>query len=316
MSSTVSRMDAFVNRSSEILLGWRKPLSVLFAVVTLLFAWSATSIRLDPGFLKLIPIKHPYMQTMMSYMKDFSGANMVLVNLRWKGEGDIYNPVFMDAMRKATDEVFFIPGINRTAVSSIFTPSTYFIEITEDGFKGEPVVPAKFSNQQEELDRVRHNVKLSGQIGLLVANNGKSALIRANLLDYDPDKPQEEQRVDYWEVQNRLEEIRGRFENPKKYVYKLKADQAPLKAGDVVAEGYVDHGLMQSMQTFKTRVKAEGADSSQVVTVSGGDVDIEVVDNPEYSADIEVNIIGFARLLGDVIKGLLGVFAFFGLAFL
>ncbi|TAJ53046.1 MAG: RND family transporter [Nevskiaceae bacterium] len=309
-------MESFVKACSALLLGWRKPLSVLFTAITLFFGWSATHIKLDPGFLKLIPIEHPYMRTMMEYMKDFSGANTLLVNLRWKGEGDIYNPEFMDAMRKATDEVFFIPGINRTAVASIYTPNTYYIEITEDGFKGEPVVPAKFSGQPEELDRVRHNVKLSGQIGLLVANNGKSALIRANLQDYDPNKPQEEQRVDYWEVQNRLEEIRGRFENPKKYVYKLKEDHPPLKAGEVVAEGYVDHGIALFMQTFKALRPVEGQDAPQAIAVKGGELSVETVDNPEYNDKIEVNIIGFARLLGDVIKGLLGVFAFFALAFL
>ena len=312
----MSRMEGFVNRCSELLLGWRRPLSALFTVVTLLFVWSATHVRLDPGFLKLIPIKHPYMQTMMEYMKDFSGANTMLVNLRWKGEGDIYNPEFMEAMRKANDDVFFIPGINRVLVSSIYTPNTYYIEITEDGFKGEPVVPAKFSGQPEELDRVRHNVKLSGQIGLLVSNDAKSALIRANLQDYDPDKPQDQQRVDYWEVQSKLEDIRGRFENPKKYVYRLKADQPPLKAGDVVAEGYVDHGVLKLMQTFKAQYTPEGADAPQLIPVSGSDVDVEVVDNPDYNPNIEVNIIGFARLLGDVIKGLLGVFGFFALAFL
>ncbi|MDP3858723.1 MAG: efflux RND transporter permease subunit [Stagnimonas sp.] len=312
----MSGMESFVNRCSDLLLGWRKPLSALFAVITLLFGWSATHVRLDPGFLKLIPIEHPYMRTMMEYMKDFSGANTLLVNLRWKGDGDIYNPEFMEAMRKANDEVFFIPGINRVLVSSIYTPNTYYIEITEDGFKGEPVVPAKFSGQPEELDRVRHNVKLSGQIGLLVSNDGKSALIRASLQDYDPNKPQEEQRVDYWEVQNKLEEIRGRFESPKKYVYKLKADQPPLTAGQVVYEGYVDYGIAQFMQTFKALVPVEGQDAPQVIPVAGGDVSVEVVDNPEYNDKIEVNIIGFARLLGDVIKGLLGVFGFFGLAFL
>lgn len=310
------RMESFVKACSALLLGWRKPLSVLFTAITLFFGWSATHIKLDPGFLKLIPIEHPYMRTMMEYMKDFSGANTLLVNLRWKGEGDIYNPEFMDAMRKATDEVFFIPGINRTAVASIYTPNTYYIEITEDGFKGEPVVPAKFSGQPEELDRVRHNVKLSGQIGLLVANNGKSALIRANLQDYDPNKPQEEQRVDYWEVQNRLEEIRGRFENPKKYIYKLKADHPPLKAGEVVAEGYVDHGIALFMQTFKALRPVEGQDAPQAIAVKGSEVSVETVANAEYNDKIEVNIIGFARLLGDVIKGLLGVFAFFALAFL
>ena len=267
----MSRSDAFVARCADFLMAWRRSLGVLFALVTLAFGISATQVRLDPGFLKLIPVKHEYMQTMMAYMDDFSGANTILVNLRWTGEGeaacaasasdtrntderpamdgsaepcydDIYNPIFMEALRKATDEVFFIPGINRTKVSSIFTPNVYYIEITEAGFKGEPVVPARYSGTPEELDRVRKNVEHSGQIGQLVANNLKGAMIRADLHEYDPEAGV---KVDYWEVQKKLEDIRNQFE----------------------------------------------------------------------SENIEVNIIGFSRLLGDVIKGLIGVFAFFALAF-
>src|SRR5690242_19053955 len=158
--SQPSRIDRLVGRVADALLGWRKILSVIFLAATAFFGWSATHVKLDPGFLKLIPIQHPYMRTMFDYLKDFNDANQLLVNLRWKGEGDIYNPEFMSAMQKATDDVFFIPGVNRVQVSSIFTPSTYYIEITEDGFKGEPVVPAKFSGTQEQLDRVRHNVGL------------------------------------------------------------------------------------------------------------------------------------------------------------
>lgn len=314
-SAKKSGMDRFVSRLSGLLIGLRHPLSALFMAVTVFFGWSATHVRLDPGFLKLIPIEHPYMKTMFEYMKDFSAANTMLVNLHWKGKGDIYNAEFLEAMRKATDEVFFIPGVNRTAVSSIYTPSTYYIEITEDGFKGEPVVPAKFSGQPEELARVRHNVKLSGQIGLLVANDGKSALIRANLQDYDPSKPQDQQRVDYWEVQTRLEEIRGRFESKTKYLYKMKADRAPFKKGELIAEGYVDQGLLLRLQTFKPLRPVPGQEAPQPIPVQGSEVVVEKVANPDYNNNIEVNIIGFARLLGDVIKGLLGVFAFFGLAF-
>ncbi|MBI2382516.1 MAG: MMPL family transporter [Gammaproteobacteria bacterium] len=240
----MSRMDGLVDRISNILIGRRHLLAGVFAVVTAFFGYSATNVKLDPGFLKLIPIKHEYMRTMMEYMREFSGANTLLVNLRWKGEGDIYNPEFMDAMQKATDDVFFIPGINRTRVSSIFTPNTYYIEITEYGFNGEPVVPAEFSGTPEQLAKVRRNVALSGQIGLLVANDQKGAMIRADLQEYNPDEPNAV-KVDYWDVQKKLEEIRAKYENDK----------------------------------------------------------------------IEVNIIGFARLLGDVIYGLLGVFAFFALAF-
>ncbi|HSW12130.1 MAG TPA: MMPL family transporter [Solimonas sp.] len=244
MSNT--SMERMVNGFADILIGKRKIFAIVFAIITLLFAASATRIKLDPGFLKLLPIKHEYMRTMMDYMKDFSGANTLLVNLRWKGEGDIYNKEFMDALQKATDEVFYIPGVNRTKVSSLFTPSTYYIEITEQGFNGEPVVPARYSGQPAELDQVRKNVALSGQIGLIVSNDQKSAMIRADLQDYDASKGQDEQRVDYWQVQQKLTEIREKFEK----------------------------------------------------------------------GNVEVNIIGFARLLGDVIYGLLGVFIFFGVAFL
>lgn len=242
MSHANDAVPPMVEKAGAFILARRKILAVVFALVTVFFSWSATNVRLDPGFLKLIPVKHEYMQTMMAYLQDFSGANTILVNLQWKGEGDIFNPVFMEALQKATDEVFFIPGINRTRVSSLFTPDVYYIEITESGFNGEPVVPARYSGTQEQLDRVRKNTELSGQIGQLVANDLRGAMIRADLHEYDPSGGV---KVDYWDVQAKLEEIRQQFENEQ----------------------------------------------------------------------IEVHVIGFARLLGDVMKGLFGVFLFFGIAF-
>jgi predicted RND superfamily exporter protein len=234
--------DRYVGRVADFLIGHRHLFALLFAAVTVFFGYNATKVQLDPGFLKLIPVSHPYMKTMMDYQKDFSGANMLLVSLRWKGKGDIYNKEFMDSLRKATDDVFYIPGINRTHISSLFTPNTYYIEITEDGFRGAPVVPAEFTGTAKELAQVRSNVEHSGQIGQLVSNDQKSAMIRADLLDYDPANGV---KVNYWTVAQKLQDIRKQLSNK----------------------------------------------------------------------DIEVNIIGFSMLLGYVIKGLLGVFAFFALAF-
>lgn len=242
----MNRTEQVVRRMADGLIGYRRVLSVLFVCVTLFFAWSATHVRLDPGFLKLIPVNHPYMVTMMDYIDDFSGANRVLVSLQWKGKGDIYNPKFMKAMQEATDDVFFIPGVDRTSVKSLFTPDTYYIEVTEEGFRGEPVVPKTYSGTQKQLDQVRQNVEKSGQIGILVSNNHKAALIRADLQEYDRSKGRDaKQAVNYWEVFHKLQDIRHKYE----------------------------------------------------------------------SQNIEVNIIGFSMLLGYVINGLLGVFLFFGLAF-
>lgn len=306
----MNRLDRLVNAFSDVLIGRRHLLSVLFGAMTLFFGYSATNIKLDPGFLKLIPIKHPYMTTMFDYLGDFNDANILLVNLRWKGEGDIYNAEFMDAMQKATDDVFFIPGVNRTQVSSIFTPSTYYIEITESGFNGEPVVPARFSRTPEQLERVRHNVGLSGQIGLIVANDQKAALIRANLQEVDTNDPAAAELF-YRGVMGKLGDIRGRFESPSKYTFTLTRDVPPLKAGDTVAEGFVDYGWMLRFQKFQ----APSPDGGDPIVVDGGDVAVAVADNPDYNPKLEVNIIGFAQLLADVIAGLVGVFLFFAIAF-
>ena len=310
MSAPAGRLDRFVNAFSDVLIGRRHVLSVLFAAMTAFFGWSASNIKLDPGFLKLIPIKHEYMKTMFDYLKDFNDANMLLVNLRWKGEGDIYNAEFMSAMQKATDDVFFIPGVNRTQVSSIFTPSTYYIEITESGFDGRPVVPAKFSGTPEQLEDVRKNVGLSGQIGLIVSNDQKAALIRANLQEVDTNNPELAERF-YRAVMAKLGDIRGRFESPTQYTYKLTKDVAPLKAGDTVAVGFVDYGRLLAFQQFQT----PNPEGGEALVISGGDVSVETAANPDYNEKLEVNIIGFAQLLADVVNGLIGVFAFFALAF-
>jgi len=65
--------------------------------------------------------------------------------LRVKGAGgDIYTPEFMRALKGATDDVFFIPGVDRATVTSLFTPNVRFVEVVEDGFAGGNVVPASF----------------------------------------------------------------------------------------------------------------------------------------------------------------------------
>ncbi len=306
----MNRIDRLVAGISNILIGYRHILAALFAAMTLFFGYSASKIKLDPGFLKQIPIEHSYMKTMMEYVKEFSGANMLLVNLRWKGEGDIYNAEYLAALQKANDDVMFIPGVDRTKVASIYAPSAYYIEITENGFDGKPVVPARFSGQPDELEQVRKNVALSGQIGLLVANDLKAALIRANLQEVDTGDPAKAE-IFYRQVMTKLGDIRGRIESPRKYLYKLKGDRPPLKAGDTVVEGFVDYGWMGRFQAFY--VAAE--EGSEPLRIDGSELTVEAVDNPDYRPNIEVNIIGFAQLLADVISGLVGVFAFFGMAF-
>jgi predicted RND superfamily exporter protein len=108
--------------------------------------------------------------------------------------------------------VFFLPGVERGRVFSLFTPNVRYTEVTEAGFYGDVVVPARFSAQPDELDTVRRNVARSGQIGQLVANDLKGAMVRAELREVDPTTGQ---KIDYVEVAKKLEQIREKIGNDK-----------------------------------------------------------------------------------------------------
>ena len=79
-------------------------LAVLIAITAFL-GWQASQLQPNAGWLKMVPQEHPYMETFLEYYDEFGGANTVLVALKNK-EGDIYQPAFMEKLRKLTDEEF------------------------------------------------------------------------------------------------------------------------------------------------------------------------------------------------------------------
>lgn len=202
------KSNRMVSAIGNLLFTWRRSFLVLFIVITLGLIWSAMQLRVDAGFQKMIPLKHEYMQTFTEYQKTFGGANRVLVALRLQ-EGDIYTPEFLATLKTVTDEVFFLPGVDRASVTSLFTANVRFIEVVEDGFAGGNVIPADFSGTPEDLEKVRANVLKSGRVGRLVSNDFKGALVSAELLEVDPGTGA---RLDYAMVAQKLEEIRTRHQ--------------------------------------------------------------------------------------------------------
>lgn len=212
-------MQALVQYLSQLLFGRRKFFLGLFAFITVALAISASQLRVDAGFAKMIPLQHPYMQTFMNYQSTFGSANRVLIALRTKDGQDIYNPEFFDTLKKVTDEVFFLPGTDRATVTSLFTPNVRFIEVVEEGFAGGNVIPAEVIGKlaegglaKEDLDLVRTNVLKSGHVGRLVSNDFQGAMVVASLLEQDPTTGA---KLDYKEVAKKLEAIRTTYENDK-----------------------------------------------------------------------------------------------------
>ena len=192
----------------------RIALLLLFTLLTLLLGLSATRLRVDAGFNKTIPLQHEYMRVFTEYQKSFGGANRILVALMVKDSGqqaaNIYQPEFFKSLRALTDDVFFIPGVDRATVTSLFTPNVRFTEIIEEGFVGGNVIPAGFTGSAADLETVRRNVLKSGQVGRLVANDFKGALVSAELLEFDPASGA---KLDYQHVAQQLEHLRARYQN-------------------------------------------------------------------------------------------------------
>lgn len=187
----------------------RRAVLALFLVATVAMAWSASRLRIDAGFTKLLPAKHPYMQTYLQHVQEFGGANRVLVALVAKN-GDMFTPEFFDALKAATDEIFFLPGVDRGRVMSLFTPNVRYTEVVEDGIAAGNVIPDDFSTSPEGLEAVRQNILKAGIVGRLVANDFSGAIISAELLEADPATGQ---KLDVLAVSRLLEEkVRQRFD--------------------------------------------------------------------------------------------------------
>ncbi len=203
-------LESLIERLEKLVFGNRPIIIGLFALLTIYMGFSASHLRVDAGFAKLLPLEHEYMQTFVEYRQEFGGANRILIAMVAK-EGDIFNPEFFQALKETTDEVFFIPGIDRTRVMSLFTPNVRFTEVVEDGIAGGNVIPDDFQPTTEGLEQVRKNLLKSRYVGRLVANDFSGALISAELLEFHPNTGE---KLDFIEVARQLEEnIRAKYSN-------------------------------------------------------------------------------------------------------
>ncbi|AOE49310.1 efflux RND transporter permease subunit [Kangiella sediminilitoris] len=232
----------------------------IFAIVTAVMAYFVSQLRIDASFEKNIPLKHEYMQTYLQYQDEFGGANRVFVALEAK-EGEIFTEDFFSALKESDDRVEGIEGVNQSQVQSLFSPSVRYIEASEQGLEGGPVIPPEFEqvDKEQAFDKIRENILKAGIRGRLVANDFTSAMISAQLFsEYnDPDA-------------------------------ELELDDSGQAASQMIKTDYVK--VAEQLEQLRTDIEAK-------------------------YPNIEVHIIGFAKMIGDVSDGAGNVIFFFLIAF-
>ncbi|BBB30491.1 efflux RND transporter permease subunit [Neptunomonas japonica] len=189
---------------------FRPALIFLFIMATLFLGYKAIDLRPDASFEKMIPTFHPYIANYLEHKEDLSGlGNAVRISIE-STNGDIFNADFLETLKKINDEVFFISGVDRSGLKSIWTPNVRWSEVTEEGLAGGAVIPDGYDGSEASLSKLRVNITKSGQVGTLISNNYKSALVYAPLYDTDP---QTGERLDYQAFSRNLEQlIRDKYE--------------------------------------------------------------------------------------------------------
>lgn len=220
----VQALENFVFRFKLVIL-------LAFAAFTVYGGYYATQLKMTAGFDKQLPTGHEYIKTFQDYRDKLFGSNRIIVVLKVKdSEQTIWNKEFFTHYKELTDAIFFLPGVARHTVTSLWTPNSRYFEITEDGFVADDVIPGTITldnidsdcvsrvktaslqtSCEPALNIIENNVVRGGFVGSLVANDFSAAMVRAELLEKDV---RTGEKLDYFDLADKLEDqIRGKFEN-------------------------------------------------------------------------------------------------------
>ena len=266
--------QTFAGRMERLIFGHRALIIALFALLTVVLTWVAVKgLHIDASFTKQLPTRHEYMQTYLAPdVAEFRGANRVLIGLIAR-DGNMFEPQFFEALKRATDEVLVMDGIDRGRVQSLYTPNVRYLEVVEDGIEAGNVIPADFQPTPQGLAQVRENILKAGIVGRLVANDFSGALVSAIVLEQD---------------------AQGRRIDPIKLAQELESRvRQKLQGTGVAVQGA---GFRPGDADVADPAAVPGGSGAQGQGVGTGGVDVQ--------------LIGFAKVMGDIAEGALSVIVF------
>ncbi|MHC8320472.1 efflux RND transporter permease subunit [Pseudomonas sp. GB2N2] len=180
----------------------RLPILLICLLATVFWVWQAAKLPVNASFEKMIPQSHPYIQNYFQNKDALRGmGNSVRVVVE-NTQGSIFDKDFLEVVQKASDTLFLMPGVDRSALRSLWTSSLRWTEVTEEGYRGGPVMPDPFDWSAVAMEKLRANILQAGIVGNYVASDFRSSLIIVPLMEKNQDT---NQPLDYREFSHQLE---------------------------------------------------------------------------------------------------------------
>lgn len=204
---TTPNAEPFLER---LIFNNRALILIAFFIMTLFLGYNAVKIQPDASFERMIPLEHPYIVNMLEHRDDLENlGNFVRIAVE-VDEGDIFSKEYMETLKQITDEVFYLNGVDRSGLKSLWTSNVRWVEVTEQGFQGGTVIPDNYDGSRQSLESLRQNILRSNEVGRLVSDNFRSTIVYAPLYENNPETGEP---LDYGEFSRQLEEqIRDKYE--------------------------------------------------------------------------------------------------------
>lgn len=228
--------------AERLLFNNRLAIVAICLLTTLVLGYQALGLSLNAAYEKMIPTGHPYIANFLENRKQLAGMGNTLRIAVEAKDGSIFDAEYLDTVRKLSDEVFLIPGVDRPYMKSLWAPAVRWTGVTEDGLDGGPVIPDDYDGSPQSLEQVRINVERSGEIGQLVAANYKSSII---LVPLQEKVAETGQRIDYHALSQRIEQLREKYESDKVAIH---------VTGFAKVVGDLIDGLMQVLVFFAAAI--------------------------------------------------------------
>ena len=191
----------------RIIFNHRKLVVFICVLLTIFFSWQLRGLTIGASFDKMLPQGHPYIKNYLENRDQLRGLGDSVRVVIESPSGTIFEPEYLTTLAKINDEIFTLPGVDRSWMKSIFTPVVRWIEVTEEGFTGGPVLPNDYDGSAKSIEDLKINIARAGVVGSLVANDYSSSMIVIPLLTKDAGG----NAIDYHKLSNSLEDIRTRY---------------------------------------------------------------------------------------------------------
>jgi len=221
------------SRLERLIFNHRRWIVAVCALLTVVLGLLATQSTISASYERMMPRSSPFIRNYLANIGSLRGLGNSVRIVVENPKGTIYDAAYLQTLREINDRIYLIPGVDRSFVKSLWMPVVRWTEVTEEGFRGGPVMPDNYDGSAASMAQLRTNVARSGIVGALVGNELRSSMIFVPLLDRyaDTGRP-----VDARAVHDEIDKIRRQYsgENVRMHVI-----------GFAQLVGNLIHGLMQ-----------------------------------------------------------------------